>query len=82
MAKGAWKGILKDEVDLSGCNIKDGQQVIARGKGLTGQGRTQVIEPRLFNKLWEFEASVLFCFFVPVLFTSMCYYAVVYMSNT
>lgn len=27
MAKGAWKGILKDDVDLSGCTIKDGQQV-------------------------------------------------------
>ncbi|CAM9148326.1 unnamed protein product [Ascophyllum nodosum] len=31
MAKGAWKGILKDEVDLSGCNIKDGQQVTLMG---------------------------------------------------
>ena len=27
MAKGAWKGILKDDIDLSGCDIKDGQQV-------------------------------------------------------
>lgn len=27
MARGAWKGILKDDVDLSGCTIKDGQQV-------------------------------------------------------
>lgn len=27
MAKGAWKGILKDDVDLSACAIKDGQQV-------------------------------------------------------
>ncbi len=26
MARGAWKGILKDDVDLSGCTIKDGQQ--------------------------------------------------------
>lgn len=27
MAKGAWKGILKDDVNLAACNIKDGQQV-------------------------------------------------------
>lgn len=27
MAKGAWKGILKDDIDLSCCDIKDGQQV-------------------------------------------------------
>ncbi|CAM9740054.1 unnamed protein product [Ectocarpus sp. 4 AP-2014] len=28
MARGAWKGILKDDVDLSGCTIKDGQQQV------------------------------------------------------
>lgn len=27
MAKGAWKGILKDDMNLSGCSIKEGQQV-------------------------------------------------------
>ncbi|CAM9848506.1 unnamed protein product [Scytosiphon promiscuus] len=31
MARGAWKGILKDDVDLSGCTIKDGQQVTLMG---------------------------------------------------
>ncbi|CAM9380699.1 unnamed protein product, partial [Sphacelaria rigidula] len=31
MAKGAWKGILKDDMDLSGCPIKDGQQVTLMG---------------------------------------------------
>lgn len=33
MARGAWKGILKDDVDLSGCTIKDGQQVRLRACG-------------------------------------------------
>ena len=31
MAKGAWPGILKDEVDLNACTIKDGLQVMLMG---------------------------------------------------
>ncbi|CAM9587800.1 unnamed protein product, partial [Discosporangium mesarthrocarpum] len=31
MAKGAWKGILKDDTDLSTCIIKEGQQVMLMG---------------------------------------------------
>ncbi|CAM9526177.1 unnamed protein product [Choristocarpus tenellus] len=39
MAKGAWKGVLKDGADLSACPIKAGQQVI----GVTAEESTVYI---------------------------------------
>lgn len=53
MARGAWKGILKDDVDLSGCDIKDGQQV-TRGENPSARRNIFLLLWNYFGVSYEF----------------------------